>query len=588
MGRVIGKIIEVSGLSIKAKLFELLPPYLVTNNKRESAPKINGFVKTRIGLDTAVCQVVGEYGEYDDRGIENYILRLEVKGYFSDNRFIQGLRVLPIVSANVELMDSDDYKRMFASPTEETISLGNDLYDDSKDINVELNKLIPSHIGVFGNTGSGKSNTLAKILSSYYEVIKLKKTSAGKFLIIDLNNEYGKSAICDECDKKIYKLSTGKNESVNKIPLDVNDLSEDDFVVLMNASQKTQAPVVKIAYKNMQDIDSKKDEKYYLNYVKSILNNNKRQLFQSMRFYLSEYIKNIDNFKYNSTLNKFYYQSDAGVVTYPEESGYSNYLDGITITIPDDRLDRFLFELYFAVAHEFENGVGLDFMMPLISRARKLILDFRKIFDFGKEFTTIFDDKNVCVVQLGSVNRDMKEIVPSIIANNIFNKLQESKEENGGVEIVQTINIVVDEAHNILYDNNKEIAAHESVLGVFEKVIKEGRKFGLFLMIASQRPSDISQTIISQLHNYFIHKLVNPSDISMIRKAVAYMDEHALNFITILAPGECIVSGTAFQMPAFMYVKQADEDKRPLSKNVELTGKGGIFENKTSTDEENF
>ncbi len=588
MGRVIGKIVEVSGLSIKAKLFELLPPYLVKSGERESAPKINGFVKTRIGLDTAVCQVVGEYNE---DGKENYFLKLEVKGYFSDGSFIQGLRVLPIVSANVELMDGDDYKRIFASTSVETISLGNDLYDDNKTINVEINKLVPSHIGVFGNTGSGKSNTLTKILFSYYQVIKDKKTNAGKFLVIDLNNEYGSNAICDEKDKTIYKLSTRQNGSVNKIPLNIDDLDEDDFVVLMNASQKTQAPVVKTAYRNMQidndDVgNNKKDGRYYLNYLKSMLLNSRRQLFQSMRHYLSEYISNIENFKYHSQQGKFYYQDDSTKV-FSDDLNYERYLDKIKIDIPNDKLDRFLFELYFAVAHEYENGVGLDFMMPLISRARKLIQDFKKIFDFSKDFRTIFQEKSVCIVQLSSVNKDMKEIVPSIIANNIFNKLQEKREKTGG-EIKQVINLVVDEAHNILYDDKKEIASHESVLGTFEKVIKEGRKFGLFLMIASQRPSDISQTIISQLHNYFIHKLVNPSDIAMIRKAVAYMDEHSLDFITILAPGECIVSGTAFQMPAFIYVKQVEKEKRPLSKNVELTGPNGIFSNKDNTEKGDF
>ena len=216
-------------------------------------------------------------------------------------------------------------------------------------------------------------------------------------------------------------------------------------------------------------------------------------------------------------------------------------------------------------------------MMPLIARARKLINDFRKIFDFTEEFKDIFDDKNVCIVQLGNVNRDMKEIVPSIITNNIFNRLVEKKEEG---EIKQIINIVVDEAHNILYEDNKNILSHESVLDVFEKVVKEGRKFGLFLMLASQRPSDISQTIISQLHNYFIHKLVNPSDILKIRKAVAYMDDASLDFITILAPGECIVSGTAFQMPTFLYVKQVSKESRPNSENVVLIGENGLLNNK--------
>lgn len=586
MGRVIGRIVEVSGLSVKAKLFELLPPYLIAGKERESAPKINGFVKTRIGLEVAVCQVVGEYNE---DGIDNYYLKLEVKGYFQNKDFVQGLRVLPIVSANIELMDKTDYSRMFSSPTATTMCLGNDLYDDNKGVNVEINKLIPSHIGVFGNTGSGKSNTVTKILSSYYEVIEKEEKSAGKFLIIDLNNEYGSSAVCEEKNKMIYKLSTGKKESLNKIPLSLDDFDEDDFIVLMNASQKTQAPVVKTAFQNIKTIDEDdgdkdrktKTEDFYKKHLQNVLTNSKRQLFFSMRMYLGEYFENIDCFKYHSQQNMFYYQEDGSDQRiFSNDDAFKTYLNRIKIKLPTDKLDRFLFELYFAVAHEYENGVGLDFMMPLISRARKLISDFRKVFDFGKDFKTIFQGKKVCVVQLASVNRDMKEIIPSIIANNIFKILQNKKEESN--EVKQAINIVVDEAHNILYDNNKDVLNHSGVLEVFERVVKEGRKFGLYLMLASQRPSDISSTIISQLHNYFIHKLVNPADISMIRKAVAYMDERSLDFITIMAPGECIVSGTAFQMPAFIRISQVEPEKRPKSEDVKLVGEKGLFNRKSS------
>ena len=578
MGKIVGRIVEVKGLQVRAKLFNLLPPYLVENGKRESAPKINGFVKTKIGIDTIICQVVGEYSEEIGNNVKSHFLDLQVKGYLDKNKFIQGLRILPIVSANIELLDKDDYENIYNSGSPSTIFIGNDLFDENKGINVEINKLIPSHIGVFGNTGSGKSNTLTKILQEYTNILNKYRTKNGKYLILDLNNEYGKSAICKETEKTIYSLSTGKKSSSKKIPLNLNSLSEDDFIVLMNASQKTQAPVVKNAYKEMKkDEEERRGKDYYLNYLKVIIKNSRKSLFHSMRVYLKDYFTGLDGFIFNSTKGEFYYKNLDGSIVYCNKDEFDNALEDIDVILPEDSLDRFLFELYFSVAHENENGVNLDFMMPLIARARKLINDFRKIFDFTEEFKDIFDDKNICIVQLGNVNRDMKEIVPSIITNNIFNRLVEKKEEG---EIKQIINIVVDEAHNILYEDNKNILSHESVLDVFEKVVKEGRKFGLFLMLASQRPSDISQTIISQLHNYFIHKLVNPSDILKIRKAVAYMDDASLDFITILAPGECIVSGTAFQMPTFLYVKQVSKESRPNSENVVLIGENGLLNNK--------
>lgn len=580
MGQIIGRIIEVKGLSVKAKLFTLLPPYLVHNGIRESAPKINGFVKTRIGLDIVICQVVGEFSEEVGGAVSGHYLQLDVKGYLSNGRFIQGLRILPIVSANIELLEDQEFNKIYCSSSKTTMCLGRNLFDENKKVNVNVNGLIPSHIGIFGNTGSGKSNTLAKILSSYFEIVADHSTKSGKFIIFDLNNEYSGDSICDAKNKELYKLNTRK-ESKKRIPLNLDSLTEDSFVVLMNASQKTQAPVVKNAFReSMKKDDERKDEGFYLNYIKSIIKNSRKALFFSMRHYLASYFQNLDNFHYHSVQMKIYYK-DGSINIYPENPLFASKLDEITVTIPGDPLERFLFELYFSVAQENENGVNLDFMMPLISRARKLINDFHKIFDFHENFKDIFHGRNVCIIQLGNVNKDMKEIVPSIISENIFNRLQESKEEKG---VKQIINIVADEAHSILYDAKNDILAHDSVLQTFEKVIKEGRKFGLYLMLASQRPSDISQTIISQLHNYFIHKLVNPSDIQMIRKAVAYMDENSLNFITILAPGECIVSGTAFQMPTFMYVEQVEEKKRPNSDNPKLLGENGLFESSKQDD----
>lgn len=132
----------------------------------------------------------------------------------------------------------------------------------------------------------------------------------------------------------------------------------------------------------------------------------------------------------------------------------------------------------------------------------------------------------------------------------------------------------------MLYEDDANYKHSKVTIEAFEKAIKEGRKFGLFLWISSQRPSDISQTIISQMHNYFIHKLVNPYDLNRIRKAVAFLDENSMNTLTVLGPGECIVSGTAVKMPCFVHMDQLEKEYRPSSENVKLFGEAGILEKK--------
>lgn len=571
MGYEVGVITEVKGLSVKAVLNELLPPFIVKNGKRENAPKINGYVKTRVGIDSIICQVIGEYNDIYS-GKKEYYLELQVRGNITGGRFIQGLRMLPIVSAKIETLDELDYELIYHSQ-KDSVLVGYDLFDEKKEVKVNVNDLIPSHVGVFGNTGSGKSNTLTKILYEYTCVLNENNTNRGKYIVFDINNEYSSNAICVEDQKTVYHLSTRK-DSLRKIPLNLNQLSEDEFITLLNASEKTQVPVIKSAYKHTFDLEESHDSNYYLSMIKSILKNGRKNLFFSLRYHLSHYIKNIDKYKYHNTQGCFYYENSPDKY-YANQESFDSKLSEIKIDIPTNVIDKFIFELYFSIAVESENGVQLDFMMPLISRANKLFSDFKKIFDFENSEKMLFDNKNVCIIQLGNVNKDMKEIVPAIISEHVFNKLADRKENTGSID--QIINIVIDEAHNILYEDSVTNKAHTAILNTFEKIVKEGRKFGCFLMISSQRPSDISQTIISQLHNYFIHKLVNPGDISKIRNAVAYLDENALDFITVLAPGECIVSGIAFQMPTFICVNIVDSMYRPNSENVKLLGSNGLF-----------
>src|SRR5699024_6832415 len=138
-------------------------------------------------------------------------------------------------------------------------------------------------------------------------------------------------------------------------------------------------------------------------------------------------------------------------------------------------------------------------------RAEKLFEDFTKVFIDSNQ--DIFGNQNIAVVQLANVNKDMLELIPAILTNHLFQNQVNDKQGNN---VKRIINIVVDEAHNLLYEDNKDAKHDKITIDAFERAIKEGRKFGLYLWISSQRPSDISQTIISQMHNYFIHKLVNP------------------------------------------------------------------------------
>ncbi len=574
MCREIGKVVEVRGVFVRAELYELLPPYLVESGKTSISPRLNSFVKTKVGLDTIICQITGEYYDENLKGkFSGYFVDLTVKGYFDNKHFIQGLRMLPMVSAGIELLDGEEFKRINECEGEYSFSIGTNLFDNTQRYYFDYNAILPSHLGVFGNTGSGKSNTLARLLSEYTTI--LEKTDHGKILIIDINNEYGDDAICSADNKKIYNLST-RTQSVMKIPLDYGRLQEDEWCLLLNASEATQRPVIKTAYNDSRSSYEYEDQ------IRVMIKTGRYQLLKSMQYNMQGYITGIDGLYWHSSNEVFYFfDEDRAVYINSESREVLDFLNNIQVDVPEDKLSNFLFRLYFAVATHIGYGTQYEFVSPLLRRAEKLFNDFEKV--FCADDSDIFDGKPVAVVQLANVNKDMMELIPSIIVNHLFHNQIDYRSNNG---ITDIINIVVDEAHNLLYENDLDYRHTNITVNTFERAIKEGRKFGFFLWISSQRPSDISSTIVSQIHNYFIHKLINPNDLNRIRKAVAFLDQNSMDSLTVLGPGECVVSGTGVRMPCFIKVEQLSKPYRPNSENVILFGENGIFNNERDDEEE--
>ena len=111
-------------------------------------------------------------------------------------------------------------------------------------------------------------------------------------------------------------------------------------------------------------------------------------------------------------------------------------------------------------------------------------------------------------------------------------------------------------------------------LETFEEIIKEGRKFGVFLTVASQRPSDISPTIISQLHNYFLHRLINNEDINSVKQTISYLDKVSFEYLPLLPTGTCIFAGLLANVPIVLDIGKIEPSKHePKNKTITLIDK---------------
>ena len=177
--------------------------------------------------------------------------------------------------------------------------------------------------------------------------------------------------------------------------------------------------------------------------------------------------------------------------------------------------------------------------------------------------------KMLNIFSLVNANQEVTRLIPMLVSK-MFYDIHKIEVSASGI-VNKTMHLIIDEAHNILNDVNKNNRDDwkDYRLSVFEEIIKEGRKFGVYLTLASQRPSDISMTIVSQLHNFFIHRIVNDKDLQLLENTMPTLDYSSYKRIPLLGQGEVVITGKAFNMPFFVVVNRL-ESVRPNSDDVSL------------------
>jgi hypothetical protein len=210
--------------------------------------------------------------------------------------------------------------------------------------------------------------------------------------------------------------------------------------------------------------------------------------------------------------------------------------------------------------------VQFEHIQPLLKRIEVSMSSLQKVLDIVDEPPEM---KLLTVISLRRCNQDIKKILPLLLAKHYYN----NHKNTVGNPPERTIHLIIDEAHNILSQQStrEQETWKDYRLELFEEIIKEGRKFGIYLTLSSQRPADISPTIMSQLHNFFIHRLVNDRDLFLLDNTISTLDHLSKGMIPHLSKGCCILTGTAFDLPLTIQVKRLDKRYQPDSEDIDLT-----------------
>lgn len=622
----VGKVISVDGRTIEV---------LVDKNKNLSHTQyngelvknisVNGYIKIIKGFTQIIGKVDGEFvsedKNYSGKDYKNdnknvkRTLKVSLIGFLDGNKFEGGVKELPMVFNECYLLSKSEFslvhdfidkiKNNHVDDNQVSIKVGCLANETSQVIRLGINKLFASHIGIFGNTGSGKSYTLAKIyhelFNNFHTYSSFKENAS--FFLIDFNGEYLDSSdpendnvIIEPEFKKTYELSTDVVK--DKYPVPKKLLYDATFwSVFLDATEKTQAPFLDSSLKkpiigieqNIEQVDSIISTKLYSLIDEVLKKKNKTlgmKIFFDFFYDLVEYVTDSgkiyeildfirQTLDINGTTGSYYLidKTYSSNMQYDQNNISSIFLDRVKISIDELKFIRSEFDLipfqiklkyYESIIRGYSNQEHLG---PLMKRLDARTKYLKKVINISE--TAANGEKLFVVVSLRSVNIHIKKILPLLLCKQLYEEKKKRMNQD------KYLNIIIDEAHNILSKFSERESDHwkDYRLETFEEIIKEGRKFGVFMTIASQRPADISPTIISQLHNYFLHRLINSEDIRAVEKTIAYLDKISFESLPILPTGSCILAGQSAKVPVLLKIGSLEKKYEPFNKTMNLIEK---------------
>lgn len=606
----IGKVISVDGRLIRVSVDKTKnSSHLLYQGKLLKNITVGGYIKIAKGFTTIIGKVDGEFVAEDkqygrntyksDREKVSRTLAVSLLGFFDGNTFIRGIKEMPLIDNECFLLRANEFAQVhnFIIKGDEPIVLGTLSLERGHEIAVGVNSLFASHIGIFGNTGSGKSYTLARIYKELFARYKTKKNfqKRAKFLLIDFNGEYVNddegSVIVENEYKSVYKLSTKDNGGA-KIPVDAKTLNDSEFwTIFLEATEKTQMPFLKRAVESkfLQAVveDGDRLKKYLASAVLAATITNDKSIDSGVIANLLDQVNRclygvpslealLEDFRqhlhFNSTTRTWYYEGATATIysnlpTFREDVIDANF-DALDIPLGGiNAIDQVRLKI---ILHYYDDTIrgfaNREHLAPLIKRMDKRIGDLKKVVEVVEPGPTTSPEVNLTVVSLKNVNVHIRKIVPLMLCKRLY---EEKKAAN---DPSCYLNLIIDEAHNILSEQSERESEQwkDYRLEVFEEIIKEGRKFGVFVTLASQRPSDISPTIISQLHNYFLHRLINNQDIKAVERTVSYLDKLSFESLPILPTGTCIFAGLLANIPVIVDIGKIEKVYEPRNKTMTL------------------
>lgn len=526
-----------------------------------------------------------------------------VVGEINENRFTPGASVKPSFKSKVRLIKTEELELLFGKQETafgQTNFGTSNVYDGYK-INVSINDFFSNHFAILGNSGAGKSCTVASILQKLFTSSPTPPIHSSLFFF-DAYGEYthafGKlHGVNPRLGYKAYTTNIVDPDcEILRIPIWLLDV--DDLALLLDANSPSQLPIIEKTLKLVPILTGTSD-----NVIKR-KNDIIARALQDILLSGNDSTKIRDQVigvltKFNTpTLNL-----ESQIV----QPGYTRTFKQCLYVDKTGKMQEMELVVEFVRGYIIEDQVNLDpsEMNPFYTlQDLELAMDFALISEGILKSDKVFDNANVMSVRLHTlatgdsrhyftypkyVTRDqyidsllwdpqtnspvqivnfninyiddrLAKVITKILSRMLFLKLSTTKPRGS-----KAYHIIIEEAHRyVQHDSDIELLGYN----IFERITKEGRKYGAFLAMITQRPSELSDTCISQCANFVVLRTLHPVDLKYIKEMVPNVSSEIVLQLKNLKPGNCIAFGSAFKVPTSMYIDLPNP--RPLSNNVDL------------------
>ena len=528
-------------------------------------------------------------------------VRVKMLGELVDGKFIGGILRKPNLDASIRSLTDDELSYIVGEEKKGNLLLGISPFYNSKKIYVDMNELFSKHISIIGNTGSGKSCGIARIIQNIFNNPNFIPYRSN-FFIFDSSGEYYSafSKINEINPNYHYRfITTNANNTHDgdllRIPVWL--LSVEDYALLLSATTHTQLSILEkalklvkifsqsdaaaIAYQNHlianaimtilysnQSAASKRDEIFSIFNTCSTdafnLNSPVQGIGYTRRLQDCFLIDSSDNFSERVLLTEYVNKFIKPELNHyePEKTHY--------FTLDD--LER---ALNFALISEGwlrNENVYADAITLKVKLHELVIGPNRKFFEC-KDYVRLDQFISNLIIRDGNkyqiVNINLEDVDDAFAKSivKIFTRLLfdlSRKIQRGSVPF----NILLEEAHRYVQRDNDEFLFGYNI---FDRVAKEGRKYGVIMSLISQRPVDLSETVISQCSNFIIFKMSHPRDIEYITKMIPNITEDTIEKQKSLQVGNCLVFGSGFKIP--LIAKLEMPNPMPQSSSCDVVNK---------------